>query len=107
MLLNDRVKHLLETAKSDYDLIIVDTAPVSMVSDTLLIADLADLFLYVTRANHSDKKMLIVPQTLHKEKKLPNMAIVLNCTDSKRGYGYGYGYVEKEKRSFYKRILGL
>ena len=44
---------------------------------------------------------------LHKEKKLPNMAIVLNCTDSKRGYGYGYGYVEKEKRSFYKRILGL
>ena len=107
LLLNDRVKHLLETAKSDYDLIIVDTAPVSMVSDTLLIADLADLFLYVTRANHSDKKMLIVPQTLHKEKKLPNMAIVLNCTDSKRGYGYGYGYVEKEKRSFYKRILGL
>lgn len=107
LLLNERVKNLLETAKSNYDFIVVDTAPVSMVSDTLLIAELADMFLFVTRANHLDKKMLIVPQTLYKEKKLPNMAIVLNCTDSKRGYGYGYGYVEKENKSFYKRILKL
>jgi capsular exopolysaccharide synthesis family protein len=107
LLLNDRVKNLLETVKTAYDFIIVDTAPVSMVSDTLLIASLADVFLYVTRANHLDKRMLIVPKTLYEEKKLPNMAIVLNCTNSKRGYGYGYGYVEKEKRSFYKRILGF
>lgn len=107
LLLNDRVKNLLEIAKKEYDFILVDTAPVSLVSDTLLIADLADMFLYVTRANHLDKRMLIVPETLYKEKKLPNMAIVLNGTDSKRGYGYGYGYIEKEKKSFYKRIFNL
>ncbi|SDS15032.1 capsular exopolysaccharide family [Polaribacter sp. KT25b] len=106
LLLNDRVKNLLEIAKNEYDFIIVDTAPVSLVSDTLLIGDLADMFLYVTRANYLDKRMLIVPETLYKEKKLPNMAIVLNSTDSSRGYGYGYGYIEKEKKSFYKRILG-
>jgi tyrosine-protein kinase Etk/Wzc len=35
------------------------------------------------------------------------MAIVLNNTDDKRGYGYGYGYVEQDKKSFYKRLLGL
>lgn len=107
LLLNDRVKELIVMLKSEYDFIIVDTAPISLVTDTLLIADLADMFLYVTRANHLDKRMLIVPKTLYKEKKLPNMAIVLNGTDSKRGYGYGYGYVEKEKKLFYKRIFGL
>ena len=107
LLLNERVHQLLETVKSTYDFIIVDTAPVSLVSDTILIADQADMFLYVTRANHLDKRMLIVPETLYNEKKLPNMAIVLNCTDNKRGYGYGYGYIEKEKKSFYKRILGI
>ena len=107
LLLSERVKLLLSNVKKDYDFIIVDTAPVSLVTDTLLIADLADMFLYITRTNHLDKRMLIVPKTLYKEKKLPNMAILLNGTDSKRGYGYGYGYVEKEKKPFYKRFFGL
>ncbi len=107
LLLNERVKKLLDNAKKEYDFVIVDTAPVSLVSDTLLIADLADVFLYIARANHLDKRMLIVPKTLFKEKKLPNMAIVLNGTDSKRGYGYGYGYIEKEKKPFYKKFFSL
>ena len=107
LLLNDRVSELFEIVKKEYDFIIVDTAPISLVTDTLLIADYADMFLYVVRANHLDKRMLIVPNTLYKEKKLPNMAIVLNNTDAGRGYGYGYGYVEQEKKSFYKRVLGL
>jgi capsular exopolysaccharide synthesis family protein len=107
LLLHSKVEELFEIVKNDYDYIIVDTAPVSLVTDTLLIAELADVFLYVVRANHLDKKMLVVPRTLYTEKKLPNMAIVLNDTDASRGYGYGYGYVEKEKKPFYKSILGL
>jgi capsular exopolysaccharide synthesis family protein len=106
LLLNPKVKKLFETVKKEYDYVIADTAPVSLVTDTLLMSDLADTFLYVTRANHLDRKMLIVPNTLYKEKKLPNMAIVLNGTDSKRGYGYGYGYVESEKVSLIKRLFG-
>lgn len=106
LLLNKRLNNLLEIVKNDYDFIIVDTAPISLVTDTLLVADSADMFLYVTRANYLDKRMLIVPKTLYKEKKLPNMAIVLNGTDSRGGYGYGYGYVESEKVSLIKRLFG-
>jgi tyrosine-protein kinase Etk/Wzc len=101
-----RVKELFEIVKKEYDFVIVDTAPISLVTDTLLIADFADIFLYVARANFLDKKMLIVPKKLYEEKKLPNMAIVLNDTDSERGYGYGYGYIQSKKKPFYKRLFG-
>jgi tyrosine-protein kinase Etk/Wzc len=102
-----RVKELFETVKKDYDFVIADTAPISLVTDTLLIANFADIFLYVARANFLDKKMLVVPRKLYEEKKLPNMAIVLNDTDSERGYGYGYGYIQSKKKPFYKRLFGL
>lgn len=106
LLSNKRLKELFEIVRKDYDFVIADTAPIGLVTDTLLIADFADIFLYVARANYLDKKMLVVPKTLYNEKKLPNMAIVLNDTDSKRGYGYGYGYIET-KKPFYKRIFGF
>jgi capsular exopolysaccharide synthesis family protein len=107
LLSNYRVKELFEIVKRDYDFVIVDTAPISLVTDTLLIAGFADLFLYVTRANFLDKRLLIVPKKLYEEKKLPNMAIVLNDTDSEKGYGYSYGYTESKKKPFYKRLLSL
>jgi capsular exopolysaccharide synthesis family protein len=92
LLLTDRVSDLFSAVKESYDYIVVDTAPVNLVTDTLLIAKHADLFIYVARANYIDKRMLVVPQALYTEKKLPNMALVLNDTDQSRGYGYGYGY---------------
>ena len=111
LLLTDRVGALFNAVKKDYDYIIVDTAPVNLVTDTLLIAKYADLFVYVSRANYLDKRMLSVAQTLYSEGKLPNMAMLLNDTDMSRGYGYGYGYgygngyIEEVKKPWYKRIL--
>ena len=111
LLLSSKIKDLFDEVKKDYDYIIVDTAPVNLVTDTLLVAKYADMFMYVTRANYLDKRMLNVPQTLYNEKKLPNMAIVLNDTDIARGYGYGYGYgygngyIDDVKKPWYKRIL--
>jgi tyrosine-protein kinase Etk/Wzc len=107
LLSNIRVKELFEIVKKDYDFVIADTAPMSLVTDTLLISEFADIFLYVARANFLDRKMLIIPKMLYNEKKLPNMAIVLNDTDSERGYGYGYGYIQSKKKPFYKRPFGL
>ena len=94
LLTTDRVEALFLEVKQKYDFIVVDTAPVNLVSDTLLIAKYADMFMYVVRANYSDKRSLVVPEELYKENKLPNIAIVLNDVDSRRdGYGYGgYGY---------------
>jgi capsular exopolysaccharide synthesis family protein len=109
LLMTKRVDNLFTIVKQEYDVVIVDTAPVNLVTDTLLISKYADMFMYVVRANYLDKRLLAVPQELYNEKKLPNMAIVLNDTDPKRSYGYGYGgygygYVVVEK-PWYKKIF--
>ncbi|QOG04132.1 tyrosine-protein kinase [Flavobacterium sp. MDT1-60] len=106
LLMSKRVDQLFEELKKEYDYIIVDTAPVSLVTDTLLIAKNADTFVYVMRANVLEKRMLSIANTFYKEKKLPNMCIVLNDTDSTKGYGYGYGYgVREEKKAWYKKLF--
>ena len=108
LLMNKKVDTLFETLKNQYDYIIVDTAPVSLVTDTLLIAKHADCFIYVARANFLEKRMLNIPNTLYKEQKLPNMCLLLNDTDSTKGYGYGYGYgVKVEKAQWYKKIFKI
>ena len=101
----------------DYDYIIVDTAPVSLVTDTLLISKYADLFLYIIRANYLDKKVFKFIQSFYDDKKLPNMSVVLNDTDLNYGYGntygygygygYGFGFSETTKKSWYKKLLGI
>jgi len=104
LLMSKKVDDLFETLKKDYDYIIVDTAPVSLVTDTLLIAKHADTFVYVMRANVLEKRMLSIANSFYREKKLPNMCILLNDTDSTKGYGYGYGYGTTEvKKTWFKR----
>lgn len=106
LLMGKKVDQLFEQLKKEYDYIIVDTAPVSLVTDTILIAKNADTFVYVMRANVLEKRMLAIANTFYKEKKLPNMCIVLNDTDSTKGYGYGYGYgVREDKKPWYKKLL--
>jgi len=107
LLMSEKLETLFETLKKQYDYILVDTAPVSLVADTLLIAKYADCFVYVMRANFLEKRMLSIPNTLYKENKLPNMCLLLNDTDSTKGYGYGYGYgvLQDNKEPFYKKIF--
>ena len=105
LLLNTKVDTLFKTLKTQYDYIIVDTAPVSLVTDTMLIAKHADTFIYVARANFLEKRMLNIANNLYKEQKLPNMCLLLNDTDTTKGYGYGYGYSVNGKEPWYKRII--
>jgi tyrosine-protein kinase Etk/Wzc len=106
LLMSAKVDFLFKTLKSQYDYIIVDNSPVSMVTDTLLIAKNADCFIYVVRANLSDKRMLAIPDKLCTEQKLPNMCLLLNGTDSRKGYGYGYGYGKAiERKVWYKNLF--
>lgn len=93
LLSNGRFEELLGILKKQYDYIVVDTAPTLLVTDTLLISQLADLSLYVTRADHTDKKLLTYSKGLREQGKIKNMAYVINNIDvSKAGYGYGYSY---------------
>ncbi|WMI67257.1 tyrosine-protein kinase [Mangrovimonas sp. YM274] len=92
LLMSERVGNLFNEVKKIYDYIIVDTAAVGLVTDTHLISQYADMFLYVVSVNNVDKRQLHIAQTLYKEGRLPNMAVILNGTLSKNGYGYSYGY---------------
>ena len=102
LLMNERVNFLFDAVKNDYDYIIVDTAAVGLVTDTLLISDHADMFVYVVSANNIDERQLHIAQTLYDEKRLPNMAVLLNGTTKKKGYGYGYGANPNQNRKWYK-----
>jgi Mrp family chromosome partitioning ATPase len=83
----------IEYLKEVYDYIILDTAPVGLVADTLIISRVADVTVYICRADHTPKSDLELANTLYREGKLKNMSIVLNGIDmSKRKYGYYYGY---------------
>lgn len=105
LLTNGRFEDVLTFGNKNYDYIVVDTAPVNIVADTLLFGHLADLFIYVIRANHLDKRMLKIPKTMYENKRLPNMAILINDTNYvKRGYNYGYYHKEpKDKISWLKK----
>ena len=101
---------LFDELKKEYDYIVVDTAPVSLVVDTILIAKNADAFVYVIRSNYSEKRTLKLIKSFYKEKKLPNMGLLLNGVKPKKAYGYGYGYgygegSETETKVWYNQIL--
>ncbi len=107
LLMNERIKELFTYAKENYDYIIVDTAAFSMVTDTLLLSSFADAFIYVIRANFLDKRMLKYIKFLYREKRIPNMALLINDLDYKKsyGYGYGYGYGSEFRKSKKKGLL--
>ncbi len=107
LLMSPRIKEIFTELDELYDYIIVDTAPVGMVTDTIQISNYADLTIYVVKANYLDKRMLHIPEKLHKEKKLQNMAMLINGSDHSKGaygYGYGYGYGEVKKKSIFQKV---
>ena len=101
LLMSERMKELLTSVPAEYDYVIVDTAPLMVVSDTLLISEFADQILYVVRAGVTELKVLNFPLKLHSEGKLKGLAFVVNgVKESNLGYGgkYGYGYGKAEKK---------
>ncbi len=100
LLTNGRYEELLEGFKPKYDYIILDTAPLLLVTDSLLIADLADVTLYVTRSKKTELSLLDFSKQLIISKKLKNVSFVLNDVNRNNfGYGnkFGYGYSAQQK----------
>ncbi len=93
LLSRDTLKELIDLLRKNYDYIILDTAPVGLVTDTLQIAKYADVTAYLCRADYTPKNNFGLVNTLAREKKMPNVCIVINGIDmSKKKYGYYYGY---------------
>jgi capsular exopolysaccharide synthesis family protein len=92
LLSNGRFEFLLNELKKEYDYIIVDTAPTLLVTDTALITPLADVTLYIIRANYTEKKLLTYISGLRKLNTGTNMSIILNNVGQNKSYGYRYSY---------------
>lgn len=83
----------IELLKKDYDYIVLDTAPIGMVTDTQLIARVADISVYVCRADYTHKNDYQLINELYANKRLPGLCTVINGLDmKKKKYGYYYGY---------------
>ncbi|MBU2975938.1 GumC family protein [Zobellia sp. B3R18] len=101
LLMSDRIKELFAQVSETYDYVIVDTAPLMVVTDTLLISEYADLLLYVTRAGITETNAVDYPIKLQEEGKIKGLSFIVNDVDSSNlGYGgkYGYGYGKTQKK---------
>lgn len=93
LLISNRLEKLFQYAKEHYDFVLVDCAPIGLVTDSLILSRIADATVFVTRANRTIKKHIEWINEVSKNKKLPQVTIVFNGVESKmNGYGYGYGY---------------
>ncbi|MFN3019472.1 GumC family protein [Chryseobacterium sp. TY3] len=107
LLENGRYQVLLEEIKDQYDYIILDTAPLLLVTDSFLISDFADATIYVTRSEVTERSLIDFANKNIENKKINNVAFVLNDVHkSNFGYGnkYGYGY-QTEEKGFWGKLM--
>lgn len=120
LLLGSRVDEMFAWLKSNFEVVIIDTAPVGMVSDAQTLSKYADATLYLVRQGHTFKKQVVLIDEFYQEKKLPKVSIIINDVKMKAGYGYygygrygygyGYGYgsyyeEEHPPKNFFERAL--
>jgi tyrosine-protein kinase Etk/Wzc len=99
MLLNEKIDQLFRELHARFDAIIIDTAPVGLVSDAITLGRFANSSVYIVRHGYTMKKQIQLIDDLYKHNKLPHLSIVINDIPSRGGYGgyygygsYGYGY---------------
>ncbi|MEN9907234.1 MAG: hypothetical protein RLZZ540_375 [Bacteroidota bacterium] len=98
LIIGEAMVELMEELKKKYDYIILDTPPVGLVSDSIELAQYADVTLYIVRQNITKKEMIALLNNRVKREEITNVSIILNGFENKAkygsayGYGYGYGY---------------
>ncbi|HWJ29841.1 MAG TPA: polysaccharide biosynthesis tyrosine autokinase, partial [Flavisolibacter sp.] len=93
LLLQERLAELFDYLKAEFDYIIVDTPPIGLVSDAVLIGKYADATIYILRQNFSLIRQLDIINDLLINTKVPGLCILVNDIKAGRGFSYGYGYV--------------
>lgn len=112
LLSNGRYQKLISEMSARYEYIVIDSAPLMLVSDTLSISDTADASLYVVRSGVSRKILIDFANKLVKESKISNVSFVINDVSKNVGgygygynYGYGYGYTADKKKNWWQRLF--
>lgn len=117
LLMSDRFDQIIAYARAHYDYVILDTAPLGMVSDTFLLARAVDVMIYVARANYTNKAAIEMLNGWVRSKRIDVPTyLILNDVDMRSKaysyrqygsgrYGYGYGYEPKGDLPWYKRLF--
>ena len=114
LIMSERLGELVSKLKEEFDFIVIDSAPLLLVSDTYYISDLVDLSVIVTRAGFTEKQLIEFPMKAVKDQKLKHPAFILNDVSKRSSgygykygynYGYGYGYNHKKKENFIQKII--
>lgn len=93
LLARQSLEDAIRTLREEYDYIVLDTAPIGMVTDTLILSRVADASIYVCRADYTHKTDYQLINELQERHRLPNLCTVVNGIDMKKNkYGYYYGY---------------
>jgi tyrosine-protein kinase Etk/Wzc len=119
LIISERMQEIIEELKGEYDMVVIDTPPVGLVTDGVTLIKNADYPLYIFRADYSKKHFVQNVDRLINENGIKSLSVVLNGIDldrSRYGYNYGYGYSygygygsgyyddqRKEKRSWFKK----
>ena len=108
---SEQAQIFLNRAKKEFDYIVIDTPPIGIVTDALLLSDIADVFLYVIRQKYSKKNVFKLLKEINNNVNLKNLSLILNDVKTSRIYGYGYhngqGYYEdgtKQKQNILRKI---
>lgn len=121
LLIDPLLAKLMEEVRNHFDVVIMDTAPVGLVSDAMNLGHYADCTLYIVRQGHTFRKQLMMIEELYAGNKLPRLSLLLNDVKADGGYygGYGYGYYggyaygmdsgyfekdKKKNKSFFQRL---
>lgn len=96
LLQTQRTSELIEALRKQYDYVIIDTAPIAMVSDTFSLAPYANFVLFVTRANYTKRSLIKYFNSVLSRGQIRNAGAIINDTNPKLSQGYGYGYGNKE-----------
>ncbi len=97
LLLGERTSKFFEELRNEFDIVIIDSAPIAMVSDTFSLAKFGDATLFVTRANHTKRNFIKYFNDVVARKQFHNAALVLNDSNPRLSAGYGYGYGKDKK----------
>jgi tyrosine-protein kinase Etk/Wzc len=93
LLLDEKLNDLFAYLHQQFDVIVIDTAPVGMVSDALTLSKFANATLYIVRQGYTFKKQIGLIDEFYQQQKMPRISIILNDVKVRAGYGYGrYGY---------------
>lgn len=103
LLMSPRLENLIESLKKEYDYIIIDSAPIGVVSDTYILCKLVDNSVFVARQDYTPHDSINLINDIYEEKRLKEMGVVLNGTSATSNYGYGYGYGSDYRRKQSKK----